>query len=167
MGENLDLPERFAVRTPMQWSSGHNAGFSDAPEGKIVRPLTTDRSFGYRKVNVTQQRSDPGSLLTWFASLVRARKESPEFGWGALTVLKTDSPTVFAHCASGDSAGAAVAIHNLSREPCEVTLDLGDWEREQLVELFGDRQYEPLSAKKATLRMEGYGYRWLRVGELR
>ena len=38
MGENLDLPERFAVRTPMQWSDGPNAGFSDAPEGEIVRP---------------------------------------------------------------------------------------------------------------------------------
>ena len=167
MGENLDLPERFAVRTPMQWSEGPNAGFSDAPDGDIVRPPTSDRAFGYKKVNVTHQRRDPESLLNWFAMLIRARKESPEFGWGSFTELKTDPPNIFAHCSTGDGSGIAVAVHNLSREPCEVTLDLSEWEREQLVDLFGDRQYEPLSAKNATMRMEGYGYRWMRVGELR
>jgi maltose alpha-D-glucosyltransferase/alpha-amylase len=167
MGENLDLPERFAVRTPMQWSEGPNGGFSDAPNGDIVRPPTSDRAFGYKKVNVTHQRRDPDSLLNWFATLIRARKESPEFGWGSFTELKTDPPNVFAHCSTGDGSGIAVAVHNLSREPCEVTLDLSEWEREQLVDLFGDRQYEPISAKNATMRMEGYGYRWMRVGELR
>jgi maltose alpha-D-glucosyltransferase/alpha-amylase len=167
MGENLDLPERIAVRTPMQWSDGPNAGFSDAPEGEIVRPVSTDRTYGYKKVNVTHQRRDPNSLINWFAMLIRARKESPEFGWGSAIELETNAPTVFAHCSSWDDSGIAVAVHNLSSDPCEVTIDLGEYERERLVDLFGDRIYEPLSAKNATMRMDGYGYRWLRVGELR
>jgi maltose alpha-D-glucosyltransferase/alpha-amylase len=165
MGEHLDLPERVAVRTPMQWSSAPNAGFSDAPEGKIVRPLTPGRTYGYRNINVTDQRSDPGSLLTWFAALIRARKAAPEFGWGQFTELKTDVPSVFAHCASLGDSEVAVAIHNLSREPCEVSVDFGEWDRRRLADLFGDRQYEPLTTKQGAIQMEGYGYRWLRAGK--
>jgi maltose alpha-D-glucosyltransferase/alpha-amylase len=166
MGENLDLPERLAVRTPMQWSDGPNAGFSET-DGELVRPVTAGGAFGYRKVSVTRQRQDRGSLLNWFAQLIRARKESPEFGWGSATVLKTEQPSIFAHCAAWDDAGIAVAVHNLSKEPCEVSLDLSEWEREQLVDIFGDREYEPVSAKQSTFEIAGYGYRWLRVGELR
>jgi maltose alpha-D-glucosyltransferase/alpha-amylase len=167
MGENLDLPERVAVRTPMQWSPAPNGGFSSAPDQQLVRPMTPGGKYGYRRVNVTAQRADPGSLLNWFATLIRTRKECPEFGWGQTTVLNADQPSVFAHCSAWNDGGIAVAIHNLSREPCDVTIDLSAWEREQLIDVFGDRQYEPLDAKSATMHMDGYGYRWLRVGELR
>jgi maltose alpha-D-glucosyltransferase/alpha-amylase len=167
MGENLDLPERVAVRTPMQWSPAPNGGFSSAPDQQLVRPMTPGGKYGYRRVNVTAQRADPGALLNWFATLIRTRKECPEFGWGQTTVLNADQPSVFAHCSAWNDGGIAVAIHNLSREPCDVTIDLSAWEREQLIDVFGDRQYEPLDAKSATMHMDGYGYRWLRVGELR
>ena len=40
MGENLSLPDRLAVRTPMQWSAEANGGFSTAPAKRLVRPLT-------------------------------------------------------------------------------------------------------------------------------
>ena len=39
MGDDLTLPERNAVRTPMQWSSDRNAGFSNAD--KLVAPVVT------------------------------------------------------------------------------------------------------------------------------
>ena len=34
MGDDLSLPERIGVRTPMQWSDEPNAGFSTAPRGE-------------------------------------------------------------------------------------------------------------------------------------
>lgn len=166
MGENLELLERFAMRTPMQWSGGPNCGFSSAPESQLVRPATAGGKYGYTRANVTEQRSDPSSMLNWFAALIRARKECPEFGWGTATILKTEAPGIFAHCCHWQDGGIAVAVHNLSREPCEVRSDLDPWAREMLIDMFGDRVYEPISAKHDTFQMEGYGYRWLRVGEL-
>src|SRR4029079_19056667 len=52
MGENLSLKERYAIRTPMQWSSERNGGFSSARKSQLVRPLVSDKQFGYESVNV-------------------------------------------------------------------------------------------------------------------
>jgi maltose alpha-D-glucosyltransferase / alpha-amylase len=167
MGENLDLPARWSVRTPMQWSGDANGGFSTASEADIVRPMQAGGAFGYRKVNVTKQRPDPGSFLNWMANLIRARKECPEFGWGESEVIKTDVPAVYAQKSSWRDGGTAIAVHNFSREPCEVTLTLQDTRASDLIHLLGDRDYEPLKGSKISMHMEGYGYRWMRVGSLR
>src|SRR4051812_16699266 len=51
MGDDLALAERAAVRTPMQWSSAPNAGFSSAPRSQLVLPVVARGPFGYRRVN--------------------------------------------------------------------------------------------------------------------
>ena len=43
MGDNLDLPERNCARTPMQWSSEPQAGFT-----KSDRPCARDRQGSVR-----------------------------------------------------------------------------------------------------------------------
>jgi maltose alpha-D-glucosyltransferase/alpha-amylase len=167
MGENLDLKGRLAVRGPMQWSAGANGGFSDAtPEG-LVRPTVASGTYGYRKVNVTGQRSDRGSLLNWMASLVRARKECPEFGWGSWEVIRVDQPSCFATRSEWDDGGVAIALHNFSSQRCIVTLDLPAEDVRNLMHFFGDRAYEPFDGKQATVRLEPYGYCWMRVGGMR
>ena len=47
MGEDLALPGRDAIRTPMQWDARDGAGFSRADADKLVRPLVDDGEFGY------------------------------------------------------------------------------------------------------------------------
>lgn len=167
MGENLDVPGRLAMRTPMQWSSGPNGGFSTLESGDLVRPMMADGAYGYRAVNATDQRQDRESLLNWMAALIRARKENPEFGWGDVTVIATDQPSVFAHRCDWEDGGVAIAVHNLSSDPCDVTLNLPHDDPATLIHFFGDRVYEPLRGKAACVRMEGYGYCWLRAGGLR
>jgi maltose alpha-D-glucosyltransferase/alpha-amylase len=168
MGEDLDLPERMPVRTPMQWSSERHGGFSTADDDtQLVRPMSAGGKFGYKRVNVTQQRIDPDSLLNWFARLIRTRKECPEFGWGRYELIDTGQPTAFAHCCQWDEAGSVVAVHNLSRKPCDVTLKLEVEPGAQFIDMFSDRAYEPLSGRKLSFELSGYGYRWLRMGELR
>ena len=52
MGENLDLPDRTAIRTPMQWSDEPNGGFSTAEPDRLVAPVNGTGRFGVRSVNV-------------------------------------------------------------------------------------------------------------------
>jgi maltose alpha-D-glucosyltransferase/alpha-amylase len=53
MGENLDLPERTAIRTPMQWDDTLNAGFSRADPADLPIPVISAGPYGYQQVNVT------------------------------------------------------------------------------------------------------------------
>jgi len=81
MAENLDLPGRMAVRTPMQWQPGALGGFSTAPSPDLLcRPFPAGR-FGPDTVNVVGQRHDPESLLTFVRQRIRGYRECPERGW--------------------------------------------------------------------------------------
>jgi maltose alpha-D-glucosyltransferase / alpha-amylase len=166
MGDDLALPGRLAVRTPMQWSAEANGGFSAAPAEALVRPVVRDGEFGYPRVNVDAQRRDPRSLLNFFLRLIRTRKECPELGQGELRVLDTGDEAVFAHRCEW-RGGIALAVHNLSAEPRTVSLPLPDADLAHLVDLLGDRSYDRVEAALPEFRMEGYGYRWMRVNPLR
>ena len=162
MGEDLSLEERASVRTPMQWADAPNGGFSPAAPEALIRPVIDTRPYGYQCVNVADLRRDADSLLNWLERAIRTRKESPEFGWGACTVLATQDPAVFAHsCQWRD--GTVIAVHNLSDEPRTIALDLSDLQISRLIDVLGDCQYEPVARNTHHIKLEKYGYRWLRV----
>ena len=94
MNENLEIPGRMSVRSPMQWSSERNRGFTTADEP--ARPLAPGDA------EVAAQRRDPGSLLTWMELLIRRRRECPELGFGEMTILDARDPAVLAHRADWD-----------------------------------------------------------------
>ena len=96
MGDNIWLEDRDGVRTPMQWTSGANAGFSDAPGDALYSSVIDDETFGYRKVNVEHQGRDEGSLLRWMQSAIRIRKEHPALCRGTIRFLETDNRAVLA-----------------------------------------------------------------------
>src|SRR3954467_15656130 len=112
MGENLSLEGRMSVRTPMQWAAGAGAGVSTG--GGLVRPVPHG-DFGPDRVNVADQRHDPGSLLAFMSRLIHRRRETPELGFGVSTLLENEPPALFAHRC--DWQGSSVfAVHNLSGE---------------------------------------------------
>ncbi|HEV2785287.1 MAG TPA: hypothetical protein VGV67_02770, partial [Solirubrobacteraceae bacterium] len=156
MGDDLSLPERNSVRTPMQWSAERNGGFSTVQDpSRLLRPVT-EGAFGPQHVNATSLRRDPHSLLNWFERLIRRRRECPEIGFGTLTLLDTDAPSVLAHRCDWDGA-TIVAVHELAGKAVEVRLPVEDCEA--LIDLFSDAEHAPGD----TLRLDGYGARWLRV----
>ena len=82
------LPERLnrdEVRTPMQWTSGPNAGFTlpDAVPWLPVNPNHPTR-------NVESQAGVDGSMLELYRSLLRLRAERPSLHRGSLELLPTD-----------------------------------------------------------------------------
>ncbi len=171
MGENLRLPGRLAVRTPMQWSSAPNGGFSSAPKRRLVRALP-EGGYGPAHINVSQQRNDPDSMWTFMAQLIRRYRQTPEFGWGRFEPIAQPVDSVLAHVARLES-WATVAVHNLSDEACHVHLSLSTLAEgglppiSHLADLLGDHQVEPADDGKGSqsidVDLEGYGYRWLRV----
>jgi trehalose synthase len=163
MGENLDIPGRMSVRTPMQWSDDENAGFSRAPASRLRRPVVEGR-YGPLSVNVAEQRRDPESLLSWIERLTRRRRETPEIGWGTFEVLKADSHAVFAHRCDWEGR-TVVAVHNLEAETEVVKVDLGDvGGRTRIDDLFdGEAAVATLDDTTLELKLEGYGFRWFRA----
>jgi trehalose synthase len=162
MGEDLDAEGRLAVRTPMQWTSGTNGGFSTADPGRLPGPVV-DGGFAPEFVNVADQRRDEDSLLSFMKLLIRRYRESPELGWGAFRVLDQPHPEVLAHLCSWDD-GALVAVHNLGPEPRTVPLSLEDCDAGHRLEDLLVTQTTPVGEDGAVeLTLDGYGYRWLRV----
>ena len=125
MGENAAIAGRMAVRSPMQWSAERNGGFSMAEDPSALMRPVTEGAFGPQHVNVAAQRRDDGSLLNWFERLIRRRRETPEIGFGTLTLLDVDAPSVLAHRCDWEGS-TIVAVHELAGEAVEVQIAVDD-----------------------------------------
>ncbi len=83
MGDNVYLGDRNGVRTPMQWSSDRNGGFSRCDPGRLFLPAIMDPVYGYDAINVEAQERSPFSLLHWMKRMIALRKQHPVFGRGS------------------------------------------------------------------------------------
>jgi maltose alpha-D-glucosyltransferase/alpha-amylase len=162
MGEDLKLPGREAIRTPMQWSAGRTGGFSTAVPEDLVRPVQSRGRYGARQTNVQSQRADADSLLRWFEELIRVLRECPEIGVGDIQVIGSHLPrSVLAHRFDAPE-GSILLLHNLSETPA--SLDLGRVDSDQpLYEVFSDQAYDPIGRRLDGVRLGPYGYRWIRL----
>ena len=162
MGENIDIPGRTSVRTPMQWTSEKNGGFSQASPSRLVARPPGD-GYAPQHVNVADQIEDRGSLLHFFRDLISRYRISPELGWGDFEVLEQPVDAILVHSLRAD-VGRMVAIHNLAGVPATTRFALADEpEGTALVDLLGSDRL-PLDDRGAVeLEVPAYGYRWLRV----
>lgn len=156
MGDDLSQPEREAVRTVMQWSAEHNAGFSPAPPDRLRMPLIAEGPFGYREVNVYRQVLDQDALLYRIGNLSRTRAGLPQIGSGETAVLDSGCPAVLA-LRHGSGGETVVTLVNVSDTEVGARLPDGpEW-----VDVIADRPYPP-HQPGAPVRLQSYGYRWLR-----
>jgi maltose alpha-D-glucosyltransferase/alpha-amylase len=165
MGDDLKLAERYCARTPMQWSREPNGGFSTAE--KTFLPAISGGGFGYETVNVAAQRRDPNSFLNWIERIIRMRQEVPEIGWGSCSVLPTRDKAALALRYDWRN-NAVVVLHNFDAAPREVVFRPGgeDEEPDELTNLLSDEHSQPEADGRHRVVLEGYGYRWYRLGGL-
>jgi maltose alpha-D-glucosyltransferase/alpha-amylase len=165
MGDNLQLPERNCARTPMQWSTEPNAGFTK--NTKPVMPIIDKGAYAFQHVNVAAQRRDPNSFLNWMERIIRMRKEVPEIGWGDFSFVSTRSREVLALRYDWRN-NSVLCVHNLSPEPREVRFSLNGQvdEPSVLVNLLTEDHSHPETDSRHCILLEPYGYRWFRVGGL-
>jgi maltose alpha-D-glucosyltransferase/alpha-amylase len=163
MGDNLRLPERNCARTPMQWSTEPQGGFTKSE--KPILPVICGGAYGFEHVNVAQQRRDPDSLMNWMERMIRMRKEAPEIGWGEFAILQTRTPEVLAIRYDWRN-NSVLVVHNLSAIPREVWIEVGVDDSGCLVNLLSGENSNSDASGKHRLLLEPYGYRWFRVGGL-
>jgi len=77
-------------RTPMQWTAGNNAGFTD---GKPWLKINPNKSF----INVEASEKDPNSILNYVRKMIRLRKSTPTLVYGKYTLLDADNEEVYAY----------------------------------------------------------------------
>ena len=105
---------RDGERTPMQWSSGPNAGFTSGKPWLGVPPSAETH-------NVEAESRDPSSILNYYKALLRLRRQSPAL----LSVLYEtlgDDPHVFAYLRRTESQTVLVGL-NLSAEKQTIPVD--------------------------------------------
>jgi maltose alpha-D-glucosyltransferase/alpha-amylase len=164
MGDDLSLPERNAARTPMQWTDEANGGFTKCDRPRV--PVIADGPYGYQHINAAIQRRHSDSLLNWTERIIRMRKEIPEVGWGDFVVLNLRDPAVLALRYEWRN-NFVVVIHNLSSQPREVLLNVGLGDKGNLlINLLDEEHSKAQASGKHRIVLEGYGYRWYRVGGL-
>ena len=114
---------RDSARTPMQWDSSANAGFTT---GKPWLPVHDD----YKTWNVSAESEDADSILNWYIALADLRKEHRELIDGDYQELFPEDEKIFAYARESD-AGKAVILINFSTE--EASYDASCVEGKELV----------------------------------
>ena len=110
---------RTEVRTPMQWDTDANAGFSTAPGEKLYLPV--EANSGDRVVS--EQENDPGSLLNAIRQLVIIRKTHPALANHSAfqVVYARPGRYPFAYVREGGDERVLVVV-NPSSQPADVEI---------------------------------------------
>jgi maltose alpha-D-glucosyltransferase/alpha-amylase len=159
MGDNVYLGDRDGVRTPMQWSSDRNAGFSRATPQRLYLPLIIDPEYHYESVNVEAQAGNPNSLLWWMRRVIALRKRFLAFGRGSIEFLYPQNRKVLVYLRRHGEELLLVAA-NLSRFPQAVQLDLAAHAGLAPVELFGGTEFPVIGSDFYLLTLGPKAFYW-------
>ncbi|MEE6273354.1 maltose alpha-D-glucosyltransferase [Georgenia wangjunii] len=163
MGDNIWLPDRDAVRTPMQWTPDRNAGFSSADPGKLYLPLVQSLINHYASVNVEAQFAQPTSLLHWVRGILEVRRRHPVFGNGEFTLLDADNEAVLAYLRS-NATESILCVVNLANTARATTINVPGHARARLTDVFGGATFPPVSADgTVTFTLGSRDFFWLKV----
>ena len=159
MGENIFLGDRNGVRTPMQWSSDKNAGFSRANPQALYLPIIYDPEYHYEAVNVEGQLSNPHSLLWWMRRLLALRRKWRALGEGRCEFLHPENRRILSYILR-DKQETLLVVANLSRFVQPVELDLSPFKQWVPVELFGRTEFAEITEKPYLLTLGPHAFYW-------
>ncbi len=167
MGDNIYLGDRNGVRTPMQWTSDRNAGFSKCDPARLYLPVVMDPIYGYPVVNVEAQLSDQSSLLHWTRNMIALRKLFQVFGRGTLTFLNPSNRKILAYLRELEQSDGfretVLCVANLSRFAQPVTLDLANYAGYEPVEMLGYVRFPTITREPYSLTLAPYSFIWLEL----
>ncbi|MCR6706475.1 MULTISPECIES: maltose alpha-D-glucosyltransferase [Cellulomonas] len=163
MGDNIWLPDRDAVRTPMQWTPDRNAGFSVADPGKLYLPLVQSLVFHYGHTNVEAQLAQPTSLLHWVRGMLSVRKQHPAMGLGEFRVVPSDNESVLTFTRS-TAEETVLVVANLAATARSARVTIADAPGAELHDVFGGASFGSLDETgSARFTLGSREFFWLTV----
>jgi alpha-glucosidase len=109
---------RDGERTPMQWNSQPQAGFSSNPDTWLPIPPS------YKTINVASERADKSSLLNWYHTLISVRRSSPALLDGDFVMLGHDDPNFPTYLRKAPHGEGSVLIAiNMSAQTQTLSID--------------------------------------------
>lgn len=102
-------------RTPMQWDSSANAGFSTGNPWIAVNP-------NYRDINVARDLASGDSVIRYVRALIKLRKERDDLIYGAFTLLDPENPHTFCYLREGNGGTFLVTL-NFSSESRDISME--------------------------------------------
>ncbi|QSS98580.1 alpha-glucosidase [Pontibacillus sp. ALD_SL1] len=93
-------------RTPMQWSQGEHAGFTNATPWMKMNP-------NYETINVESQQNDQDSILEYYKTMIQLKKQYDLFTYGTYDLVNANDSQVYAYTRTLENETALV-IANLT-----------------------------------------------------
>ena len=132
---------RDNARTPMQWTSGKNAGFTSGTSWLPVNPNHTT-------VNAETEAKDANSVLSWYKELLRLRSNNPALTSGSYREIFADSEEIFGFVREYDGQEAMTLV-NFSLKPVKLPEEIAS--RQPI--LSSERDVEPSELKPLEARI--------------
>lgn len=128
---------RDNARTPMQWTSGANAGFSDA------NPWL-DINENYLEINVENQLEDKNSIFNFYKTLINLKKSSKTLTYGKYQLILPENKDIFAYERFLNDE-KYIIISNLTNNKTDFPIELLKLSDENLILSNYDRKNDTLS----------------------
>ena len=141
--KKLNLLSRDNGRTPMQWDTSNNAGFSsEIPWLPVHENHTT--------VNVANQQNDQNSVLNHFKKMVTFRKDNLLLVYGNYKIIQEEHQTIYAYSRTLDDEQMTILL-NFSESESSIRLPNFDQGKEVLI-----NNYNEFSVDKDTITLKPY-----------
>ena len=151
MGDNLNLPDRHGVRTPMQWDDSLHGGFTTgAPFTEMVQG-----DYHYQKVNVADQLKSQHSLLRTIQQMIAIRKSHAALS-GDMQWVENGNSAVLAYVRK-NAEEAILVLNNLS-DHVQVAHIPVEYQKSGH-DLFEDRPF----TLNAQVTLQPYSYLWIKL----
>lgn len=164
MGDNIWLHDRNGVRTPMQWTTGKNAGFSESAAEELYSPVIENSGYAPADVNVSTQLKNSDSLFHSVKKMISTRKKHELFSSGSFHwVSENGADPVISYLRRSDKEDVLV-LNNLAATQKRVEIALerhGSYSvAEEMLGAVNSLEIK-VSLLKATLAP--HGFVWLKI----
>lgn len=141
--KKLNFNSRENARTPMQWDSTKNGGFTEGKPWKKVND-------NHQTINVVAQNKDPKSILNHFRKMVKLRKDNPVLVYGQYQILQESHSEIYAYTRTLDQQQVLVLL-NFSKKQATITLEETTKTGTLLI-----NNYDRLDAKEGQITLQPY-----------
>ena len=144
--ESIYAKGRDNARTPMQWSAGKNAGFTEGTPWLGVNP-------NYTEINAEEELKNPDSVFHYYKKLIALRKEYEILTEGGFRLLLEEDENVFVYEREYKGKKLLVAGNFTEKEvPCPL---LKEWEgAETLIHNYKEEEGKVLRPYEAFIKIK-------------